>query len=134
MGTGLLNRRGEEGFTLVEVLIAMVILSFAVLGAQAALTDRLVRDVGREDRRTIATQLAADRIQTIQMDPSYEQLSGRYQATETAITGFPEFTRTTSIVRTSVPKNRIDYLTVSVTVTNPQLSPAVSRTIIIAAP
>ena len=134
MDTELLKRRGDEGFTLLEVLIAMVILSIAVMGAQAALTDRLVRDVNREDRRTIAIQLVADRIQAIQMDPSYEQLAARYQMTESAIPNFTGYTRKTTVVQTYNAKDRVDYKTATVIVSHAQLSPAVTRTIIIAAP
>jgi prepilin-type N-terminal cleavage/methylation domain-containing protein len=134
METRLLSRHGEEGFTLLEVLVAMVILSIAMLGAQAAFADRLVRDVTREDRRIVALQLAADRVQAIQMEPSYEQLDARWEATETGMTGFPGFTRKTTVDRTVNATQRIDFVTATVTVTNPQLSPGVTRTIIIAAP
>jgi prepilin-type N-terminal cleavage/methylation domain-containing protein len=36
----------RDGFTLIEVLVSMVLLSFAILGAQALHTDRLEGDVG----------------------------------------------------------------------------------------
>ena len=134
MATRLLSARGEEGFTLLEVLIAMVILSVALLGAQAALTDRLVRDVHREDRRVVAMQLAADRMQAVQMDPMYVQLTTRYQGTETGMAGFADFTRKTTVVRTLNAAQRIDYSTVTVTVSHPQLTPDVTRTLILAAP
>src|SRR5690606_20653719 len=59
MEAGVLKMSDRAGFTLMEVLVAMVLLGFAILGVQAAITDRFVRDVGHEDYRATAHQLAS---------------------------------------------------------------------------
>ena len=130
VGARPLLRNG--GFTLLEVLIAMVILGITLLGVQAAMTDRLVQDVGLQDRRTIALQLAVDRLQAVQMDPVYSALEARYAGTENAIPNFPRYVRTTSIVRTV--NGSSDFKTVTVTVTRPGLPQPVSRSVTVAAP
>lgn len=133
MATIQLKRR-RAGFTLIEVLVSLVILGIALVGAQALLTDRLVSGLGKQDRRMVAIHLAAERMQVVQSEPSYEQLNSRYATTETAIAGAAGFTRATTVSRTYTPATRVDYTTVTITVSHPELTPAVVRTVVIAAP
>jgi prepilin-type N-terminal cleavage/methylation domain-containing protein len=125
--------RGRDGFTLLEVLVAMVILGFVVLGAHAVMTDRMVRDVGRQESRMRANQLALDRIHALQADPVYATLSTRYPASETDIPNAPGFQRTTRFTTTQLSVGNT-YLTVTVTVTHARLPKPVSRTVVIASP
>lgn len=125
-------RRADGGFTLLEVLIAMVILSVMVLGFQAAFTGRLLRDVDTEDRRTVAMQLAAERLRAAQLDPVYGALEARYAGTEATLSGYPGYRRTTRVVRTSTAT--LDYKTLTVTVEHPRMPRPVSRTLVVAAP
>jgi prepilin-type N-terminal cleavage/methylation domain-containing protein len=118
----------REGFTLVEVLVAMVLLSFAILGAQALLTDRLLGSVGKIDLRGTALQLASDRVQTVQADPGYESLAGRYSGTETDIPGFGGFRRITDCAVDS------GYTRVTVRVVTPDQRDTVSRTVVVGQP
>ncbi|MDB4949808.1 MAG: hypothetical protein JWM27_2457 [Gemmatimonadetes bacterium] len=140
MEDGILSPPGtprDAGFTLVEVLFSLVLLGIALVGAQALMTERLVMDMGGMDRQSVATQLAADRLQTVQLDPVYTALETRYAGTETAIAGFPRFTRVTTFqhVQTVVPSHgTIDYERVTVTVTHPALRTAVALTKTVAAP
>ncbi|HEX8430953.1 MAG TPA: prepilin-type N-terminal cleavage/methylation domain-containing protein [Longimicrobium sp.] len=131
MDSRVLNR---DGFTLLEVLIAMVILSIAMLGTHVALSDRLIRDVGQADNRSIAMQLAADRIQMVQLEPNYGALETVYEKTETGMAGFPGFTRVTDINRSNVATTKMDFKTVTVTVTHARLNPSISRSVVVAAP
>lgn len=124
--------RADGGFTLLEVLIAMVILSIMILGFQAAFTGRLLRDVNTEDRRTVAMQLAAERLRAAQLDPVYGALETRYGATEANITNFPGYRRTTQVVRTQT--TTLDYKTLTVTVEHPRMPRPVKRTLVVAAP
>lgn len=126
MGTPLL-KRGREGFSLLEVLVAMVILGFVIVGVQASITDRMVRDVGRQETRDRAGQLAMDRIQAIQSDPTYAGISTRYTGDEKSIAGATGFVRTTKF-RTVALDDEIEYQIVTVTVTAPNLPKPVSRT------
>lgn len=118
----------RNGFTLIEVLVAMVLLGFAILGVQASITDRFVRDVGGEDHRATAQQLAADRITTIQSDPQYTALSARYVGTEDPPAGFPRYRRITAVTA------RNGYQIVTVAVITPEGADTVSRTIAVGAP
>jgi prepilin-type N-terminal cleavage/methylation domain-containing protein len=124
---------GQAGFTLLEVLVALVILGFVIMGAQAALTATMVRDVGWQEVRGRATQLAMDRLHAIQSDPVYATLATRYEATETALPGAPGFRRQTRFRATRFADGN-EYLLVTVTVTAPRMPRAVSRTTAIASP
>jgi prepilin-type N-terminal cleavage/methylation domain-containing protein len=125
--------KDRRGFTLLEVLIALVILGFVILGAQATLTGRMVSDVGVQEVRSRATQLAMDRLHLIQADPAYATLPDRYAGTETSLPGAPGFTRITSFSVTPLAGGQ-EYRTVTVTVTAPRLPRSVARTVIIASP
>jgi prepilin-type N-terminal cleavage/methylation domain-containing protein len=127
------GRRAEEGFSLLEVLVAMVILGFVVLGAHATMTDRMVRNLGRQETRLRANQLALDRIHALQADPVYATLSTRYPATESSIPDAPGFTRATRFTTTQLSVGNT-YVTVTVTVTHARLPAPVSRTVVIASP
>lgn len=120
------------GFTLLEVLIAMVILGVTLLGVQAAMTDRLIRDVGQHDRQTLAMQLVMDRLQAVQVEPVYSLLEPRYAGTEDPVPGFPGYVRATTVVRTR--SDVADHTTVTVTVTRAGLPQPVSRSVTLAAP
>jgi prepilin-type N-terminal cleavage/methylation domain-containing protein len=124
---------GRAGFTLLEVLIAMVILGFVVLGAHAIMTDRMVRDLGRQETRMRANQLALDRIHALQSDPVYATLSARYGADESNIPNAPGFVRTTRFATTQLSVGNA-YMTITVTVTHPRLQTPVTRTVVIASP
>lgn len=130
METRVLRRNG--GFTLIEALVAMVILSIVLVGMQATLTQRLSGDLKLQDVRNVAIQLAADRIRTVQLDPVYGALGARYAASENAITGAPGYQRVTDVTRTVAGGN--DYTTISVKVTHPRLAAPVTRSIVVAAP
>lgn len=120
--------KGEGGFTLIEVVVAMTILGFAVLGLQAVVTDRLLQDVGREEARATARQLVDDRLSLVQSEPEYAQIPGRYTGTETALTGFTGFTRRTTVAQ------RLDHTVVTVDVYTPIYSDTVSGTVVVGVP
>jgi prepilin-type N-terminal cleavage/methylation domain-containing protein len=130
METRVLRRKG--GFTLIEALISMVILSIVLVGMQATLTQRLSGDLKLQDVRNLAIQLAADRIRTVQLDPVYSNLGVRYAASESGIPGAPGYTRQTSVTRTVAAGN--DYTTITVKVTHPRMPTPVTRSIVVAAP
>jgi len=123
----------RRGFSLLEVLIALVILGFVILGAQATLTGRMVSDVGVQETRNRATQLAMDRLHLIQADPAYATLAQRYSGTETGLPGAPGFQRVTRFTTTSLSGGQ-EYRTVTVTVTAPRLPRPVARTVVIGSP
>ena len=128
----LTPRRLDAGFTLMEVLIAMVILSIMILGFQAAFAGRLLTTVNAEDRRSVALQLAVERVRAVQLDPVYTALETRYEATESSLTNFPGYGRATRVDR--IVNTSGDLTTVTVTVTHPRLAKPVTRTLVLAAP
>ena len=120
--------RDTRGFTLIEVIIAMVIL-LLVISAMATATGGFVRDVAQDDLRAAAIQLADDRIQTIQMDVNYDAL-GAYAVTENNFPTLAGYTRTTSL--SAVTANGQRHTTVTVVVTGPGLQIPVQRTTTVA--
>lgn len=125
--------KSTEGFTLVEVVVALVILSVAVLGLGASAT-RLTTTATGAEQRALALQLVEDRIARVRLDPRYATLDSLYAGTETNVIGAGSV-RTTAVVHVRqtnpVP---LDYKRISVTVTGPFLQPAISRQIVVAAP
>ena len=117
-----------SGFTLIEVLIAMALLGFAVMGSQAVITDRLLRNVDEVDERATARQLVGDRIQLIQTDPGYSDLEARFEGTEGSIINFPGYSRRTLL------DPRTDHTVVTVRVITPSATDTVSGTTVIGIP
>lgn len=123
--------RGRDGFTLLEVLVATVILGIVILSAQASITAFMVRDVGWQEQRARATQVAMDRLHAIQADAVYASLAARYTESATPVGG--GFTRATRLSATRF-QDGTEYLTVTVSVSAPRLPAPVTRTTAIASP
>ena len=58
--------RGRSGFSLVEVIVAMLMLTVMMLGAQA-LAGRMIRTSATANIQVIAAQLADDRIDFVRL-------------------------------------------------------------------
>jgi len=127
--------RGARGVTLIEVIIAMLILTVVLLG-MATFAVNFTRSVTLSDSRTIAVELASQRLSEVRSAPNYSGLEATYIATEASIAGFTGYTRVTQIVRTGGvrPTYTNDYKTVTVTVTAPGLTLPITKTVIVAAP
>ncbi len=125
--------RAKNGFTLIEVMIAMVIMS-TVLLAMVAATSSLIHVVTVADRNASALQLVDSRIERIQLDPDYVSLESEYARTETNFPTLDGFVRTTTIVRFGGSGEAVDYKKITVTVTGPGVPDPVSRTVTMAAP
>jgi prepilin-type N-terminal cleavage/methylation domain-containing protein len=125
-----MNRRG---FTLIEVMLALVIFMVVLLGV-GQMTASMVHTVATSERQEAAVQLAHDRLALVQATPRYAALESLYVATETTFPTLPGFTRVTQVVRSGGPGQPMDHKTVTVTVTGPGLLVPVSRTITVAAP
>lgn len=124
----------RKGFTLVEVVMALMLLSVSMLGMQM-IGITMLRRTTTSQVRLSATQLAEDRIDMIKLEPVYANIDG-YATTESTVAGFPGFARVTAVNarRDSSAAGITDYKRVTVTVTAPGLNPAVSRNITVAAP
>lgn len=125
----------REGFTIVEVILAVVLLSFMVLGFQAA-TGQIINHATQSDRQAVAIQLVKDRLDFIRLDTRYPYLLDLYDEVETELDGYPGFERTTTVVRTyhEGSTGLLDYTTITVQVDGNGLRGPVARTIVMGAP
>ncbi len=125
----------RNGFTLVEVLLALVLLGFTVMGFQAA-TGEIIHYAVQSDREAVALQLVEDRLDLIRLDPTYPGLDTRYEHAGVALPDYPGLTRKTQIVRIYHEETTgvLDFTTITVTVSGASLREPVTRTIVVAAP
>jgi len=130
----MLTRAARGGFTLVEVIVAMTILSVAVLGLASSAT-RLTTSSASAELRALALEAAEDRLARVRLDPRYGGLDTLYAGVEVDLLGIDGMTRTTAVdhVQQSSP-HPLDYKRITVTVSGPMLAPPISRLLVIAAP
>lgn len=128
-----LGRETERGFTLIEVMVALVILAVVLLGLGAA-TGTLVSRVADSGRKEVAVELTQDRLTRIQIDPAYDSLEARYASTGDSVPGHPGFTLSTSIVHWGGSNQAEDYKVVTVQVDAIGLAKPVERTVTVGAP
>ncbi len=129
------RRAARRGMTLVEVILAIVILSGAMLGL-GNFTRKFQSANSGSTSKTLASDLAAQRIAEVQSYRSYGTLvSAFHGATQAYVTGvYAGFTRNTYAVRcTSCPTATTDYITVTVSVSGNDLTSPITKTIVIAA-
>lgn len=122
------NRR-RSGMTLIEVMIALVILTGALLGMGKFITS-FSHATSDGALSSVASDLVLDRLETIKGSTSYVSLDA-YAVTESAITGFAGYKRVTQVTRTLDATQ--DYKAITVTVSNTALSTPVKKSTIIAA-
>lgn len=125
----------RAGFSLVEAMVALVILTVGLVGMQVV-TTRYVRIVTTSDRQAVALQLVRDRLEQVRTDPEYTQLGTRYQGTEEDIPELPGLRRETVVrrVQQQIGEGTMDYTQVTVTVSGSGLNAPVARTLSVGAP
>ena len=124
----------RRGFTLIEVLIALIILTVVAVSL-GRFAGSFLHSVGTSTTRTVATAVGQEQIEFIRADPTYTTLVATYNnATLTGFTGYPSMTRLTRVTRTTGNNPRRDYTTVTVTVSEPTMGTPVNLTMVIAAP
>ncbi|MGH7648903.1 MAG: type IV pilus modification PilV family protein [Gemmatimonadaceae bacterium] len=123
----------RTGFTLIEVMMALVILLGVILGV-AQLTAKMVHTVATSDQQLTAVQLAEGRLEQIRLDPDYTDLETNYNATETSFPTLTGFKRVTVVTHVGGAGKTQDYKKVTVTVTGPGVVSPVSRTVTVGAP
>lgn len=136
LGNAMLTVRNEQGFTLVELMIAMLILTVAILGIGAS-AGRLSSAAGEAELKALAVQAVEDRINFVRLDPVYDSLAARYAASESSLLGLPGYTRTTAVTRSQIAQpggKTLDYTTITVKVDGGGLSTPIVREIVVGAP
>jgi prepilin-type N-terminal cleavage/methylation domain-containing protein len=120
----------RSGMTLIEVMMALVILTGALLGMGTFIT-KFSHATTDGSIIAAATDLATDRLEQVKAWNKYSTLESTFNATESGIPGYPGYVRTTKITNTVTPQT--NYKTVTVTVTKATLAKPVKKTTIIAA-
>jgi prepilin-type N-terminal cleavage/methylation domain-containing protein len=133
--SGAASRADQRGVTLIEVLVAMVILTTVLMG-MAVFAINFTRTVAQSDARTIGVNLAEQRISEIRASPNYSGMETNYNGTEGSISGFPGYSRITAISHIGGPRPTYtdDYKIVTVTVRAPGLTQGIKKTVVVAAP
>ncbi|MBK8005688.1 MAG: prepilin-type N-terminal cleavage/methylation domain-containing protein [Gemmatimonadetes bacterium] len=127
----------RKGFTLVETLVALIILTVVALSL-GRFVGNFLHVVGTSTMRTVATAVAQEQIETIRSQTSataYPTMVSTYN--NQTVTGFPGFaamTRLTRVTRTTSNSPRADYTTITVTVSEPRMGTPVNLTVVVAAP
>jgi type II secretion system protein I len=119
------------GFTLVEVLIALAMLSVVLLAA-AASTTKYLGVITRNRIRIQAAALADAQIAKVRVSPTYDSLTVRFDSSRSNVP-FPGYTRSTRVVRTGAG-TLTDLTKIRVTVSGPELASPVVRYATLAAP
>ena len=126
----------RAGMTLIEVILAVVILSGAMLGL-ANFGRKFQHNTSESSTTTLASDLAMQRLEQVKGWRVYTTLVATFNGTSETFASDPVyrgFTRTTAAVRCSgCPTTTNDYITITVTVTGNQLPAVMKKTVIIAA-
>ena len=121
----------RAGFTLIEVLMAVVILAILTLGLMSN-SAKMIRGVTDDRARTLAATAADERIARIRVWPNYATLD-TFVAVESN-TPLAGWTRTTTVTRTGGPAQPNDFRRATVVVTGPGLPVPITRSVALAAP
>ena len=128
----------RKGFTLIETLIAVVLLSLAVISLGQFMA-KFQNATTKATLLSLMTSAAKERIELVRADPRYTTLTARYhQPTDTATVapGFSMIRRGTWVTRdqTGAPARDVTTVTVRVFTTTLIMKDTVSLTAVIARP
>lgn len=123
---GLRLMPGRRGFSVLEVLAALLLLAVAVAGIRSGV---FARETGEPVPRSEVERFAADRLAAVVTDTGYETIEERYRGIEIRLPGLPGYTRVTNIVhrRDSTAAGVVDFKRITVTLTGPGLDEPVIR-------
>ncbi len=135
--TGGAVRRPRNGFTLVELLVATILLVIVVTGS-ARFASNFSSNMSKSSIRLVASGIAAGRLELVRADPRYARLTTLYGggagADTTGFTGYPQMRRVTRVNRDQTGNPARDRTTVTVVVTDPGMAEPISITTVIASP
>jgi len=126
-------KKTRKGMTLIEVMIAVTILSTAMLGI-AGFMGKFAHIVAVSDVKNTANEIASQRLEEIKSAPRYSAIDTLYPGTTAMSSPYVGYTRTTVVSHTGGgAADLYDYKTITVTVANPRLDVPIKRTTMIAA-
>lgn len=121
----------RSGMTLIEVIVAMMLLTGALIGMGAFLA-RYANISGNMARRIEANELVADRLEQVKGAIRYSAIDSIYAVTESSIPSHPGLTRQTLVTHTGgAAPSFYDYKTVTVIVNGPGLKAPSKKTTVI---
>jgi prepilin-type N-terminal cleavage/methylation domain-containing protein len=125
----------RQGFTLVEMTVALVILAIGILGI-ASSASRLGQVSTTAQVEAMALQSVQDRVSMVLLHPNYAKLDSLYSKTEDNIpaTGFQRVTKVTRTITTGSGGQKTDMSSITVTVSGARLANPISRTQTVGAP
>ena len=124
--------RTRRGMTLIEVMVALCILG-TVLLALGLFSANFSRQTSASRLRITAAQWGSQRLEDVKSAKTYASIESLYVKTEAGTKDYAGFTRQTAVTRTGGGvADTIDYKTVTVTVTNPQMKGSIKKTTVIA--
>jgi prepilin-type N-terminal cleavage/methylation domain-containing protein len=121
----------RRGMTLVEVIIAIVILTGATL-TMGGFVSRFAHSASLSTVRASAVELAVERLESVKQGPAYDQLEASFEREEATVAGYPGFSRSTVVSRVS-RAGIDDYTLVTVVVRHESLPGPVKKTTIVSA-
>jgi prepilin-type N-terminal cleavage/methylation domain-containing protein len=123
----------RRGFTLIEVMLAVVILGIVLAGV-ARYNGQFLHTVSTSTVRTIAAEVARERISLVDMDPSYTTLAATWAGDSTNFPGYPRMRRLTTVSRVTGNTPPRDYTVITVRVSEPTMGQAIDVTTVVAQP
>lgn len=124
----------KNGFTLIEMIVSVVILSVAIL-ALSTTTTRLASLAMGAEKNALSLQAVEDRLAEVRLHPIYQQLDSLFTESGSTVPHLDGFTRSTNITRVITDGDRegkyVDITRVTVEVRGPGLDTPLSRTVTI---
>jgi prepilin-type N-terminal cleavage/methylation domain-containing protein len=131
MRTGRTRRAGRAGMTLIEVLVALVILAGSLV-AMGNFMGKFTHAQKAAGLRQDAIDIATDLVDSVQHATTYASIPTVYGGTVTETRDNGTFTRVTTIKQMGgTPLSTVNYYIITTAVTPPDNLPVVKKTIAI---